>query len=282
MPMPGRSYQSSNGYRYGMNGQEKDLEIFEGAMTAEYWEYDSRLGRRWNTDPIDQISESNYSCFGNNPVLNTDVNGDFKTKFGAKLYAFFKGGEVFKDKGGEYGVNQSTSSETDVTIRPNAFDWSGRSEGRDLKREANLEKVKDILAWEKELNDPKSMYSRDVTQEQGAKNAINLGLTLIINSPLTKTSTSANVIETTAHGAERITGVAATRGGVLTTEAVAATKALGKAITQADGATVYLHEVSPGRFNAVVEGTKGVITTMANWSQKSITRIAKNYGWKLE
>ncbi len=56
---------------------------------------------------------------------------------------------------------------------------------------------------------------------------------------------------------------------------------MGRAVTQADGATVYLREVAPGRFNAVVIGQKGIITTMRNWSEKSIIRIAKNYGWKL-
>lgn len=37
---------------------------------------------------------------------------------------------------------------------------------------------------------------------------------------------------------------------------VRVTKSVGKAFTQADGATVYLHEITPGRFNAVVEGGK--------------------------
>lgn len=57
---------------------------------------------------------------------------------------------------------------------------------------------------------------------------------------------------------------------------------MGKAFSQSDGATVYLHEISSGRFNAVVLNADGkVITTMSNWSQKSINRIAKNYGWNL-
>jgi hypothetical protein len=75
MPMPGRSYQSSSVYRYGMNGQEKDLEIFEGAMTAEFWEYDSRTGRRWNVDPIVKPWESPYACFSNNPIYFADPKG---------------------------------------------------------------------------------------------------------------------------------------------------------------------------------------------------------------
>lgn len=91
-------------------------------------------------------------------------------------------------------------------------------------------------------------------------------------------------VELTAHGAERIAGAAATRGGVLTIEGVNATKSLGRAFTQADGAKVFLHEVTPGRFNAVIQNqtTGKVITTMSNWSQKSINRIAKNYGWPIQ
>lgn len=93
---------------------------------------------------------------------------------------------------------------------------------------------------------------------------------------------AADAIQTTAHGAERIAGAAATRGGVLTANGIRATKTMGKAFSQSDGATVYLHEISSGRFNAVVLNADGkVITTMSNWSQKSINRIAKNYGWNL-
>jgi RHS repeat-associated protein len=74
-PMPGRSFNAGD-YRAGMNGQYKDDEIFEGAYTAEYWQYDSRLGRRWNRDPKPTLGVSDYACFGNNPILFSDVNGD--------------------------------------------------------------------------------------------------------------------------------------------------------------------------------------------------------------
>ena len=88
----------------------------------------------------------------------------------------------------------------------------------------------------------------------------------------------------TAHGAERIAGPAATRGGVLSMEGVNATRSFGRTFTQADGANVFLHEISPGRFNAVVQNqtTGKIITTMSNWSQKSINRIGKNYGWPIQ
>jgi hypothetical protein len=75
--MPGRNFNSDQ-YRYSLNGQEKTDEISGSGnhTTAMYWEYDTRLGRRWNLDPKDQISISNYACFANNPVWFTDPMGD--------------------------------------------------------------------------------------------------------------------------------------------------------------------------------------------------------------
>ncbi len=74
--MPNRHYSNSNNYRYGFNGQEKDNEITNGAYTAEFWEYDSRIGRRWNLDPIVKDWQSSYACFSNNPITRIDPNGD--------------------------------------------------------------------------------------------------------------------------------------------------------------------------------------------------------------
>ena len=66
------------GYRYFFNGQEGDNEVFGEVAnyTAEFWQYDSRLGRRWNLDPLFKAYESSYSCFGENPVLYADVKGN--------------------------------------------------------------------------------------------------------------------------------------------------------------------------------------------------------------
>jgi hypothetical protein len=49
-------------YRFGFNGQEKVNEIAGicNHNTALFWEYDSRLGRRWNTDPVVKPNESSY------------------------------------------------------------------------------------------------------------------------------------------------------------------------------------------------------------------------------
>jgi hypothetical protein len=78
--MPGRTYVSANGkYRYGFDGQEKDAEItgIDGSSyTADFWHYDSRLGRRWNVDIVVRSFESAYATFANNPVYYVDSEGD--------------------------------------------------------------------------------------------------------------------------------------------------------------------------------------------------------------
>jgi hypothetical protein len=77
----------SSGYRFGFNGQERDDEV-SGAgntYTAEFWEYDARLGRRFNIDPITRPWESPYACFAGNPIYNTDVNGDDPTPSGKPI-----------------------------------------------------------------------------------------------------------------------------------------------------------------------------------------------------
>ena len=83
MMMPGRKYSVANtNYRYGFNGQEKSTEINGSGnlYTAKFWEYDSRIGRRWNVDPKPAIGLSVYSCFENNPLLLADINGDKPTR----------------------------------------------------------------------------------------------------------------------------------------------------------------------------------------------------------
>jgi len=77
MVEPGRSYTVSNGYRFGFDGQEKDNEASGSgnSYTAEYWQYDPRLVRRWNTDPTIKPIESPYMVFGDNPIWFVDPNG---------------------------------------------------------------------------------------------------------------------------------------------------------------------------------------------------------------
>jgi RHS repeat-associated protein len=81
--LPGRNY-SSGAYRFGFNGQEKDDEIYGStgtSYTAEFWQYDPRVARRWNLDPVDQVSISNYAAFALNPILLVDPKGASATKY---------------------------------------------------------------------------------------------------------------------------------------------------------------------------------------------------------
>ncbi len=77
MTLPNRS-GSAGSYRYGFQGQEKDDEISgEGnSYSAEFWQYDPRVARRWNTDPVVVANESPYAAFRNSPIMFNDPEGD--------------------------------------------------------------------------------------------------------------------------------------------------------------------------------------------------------------
>jgi hypothetical protein len=44
--------------------------------TALYWEYDTRIGRRFNLDPKPIIGLSEYCTFNNSPIWLKDIHGD--------------------------------------------------------------------------------------------------------------------------------------------------------------------------------------------------------------
>jgi RHS repeat-associated protein len=72
MLMPGRHVGN---YRFGFNGQEKSTEIGKNHYEAQYWEYDARIGKRWNIDPVPKTSISGYVVLGNSPITYVDPNG---------------------------------------------------------------------------------------------------------------------------------------------------------------------------------------------------------------
>ncbi len=77
----GRSWSGGSEYRYGFNGQEQDDEVYGNGNlnTAEFWEYDTRLGRRWNLDPINQPWQSLYSALNNSPICFFDRRGNISS-----------------------------------------------------------------------------------------------------------------------------------------------------------------------------------------------------------
>jgi len=86
MMMVGRSWSVGSEYRYGFNGQEKVDEISGSGNhnTALFWEYDTRLGRRWNLDPKPEMAISMYACFKNSPIYSFDLKGDTTFRFNLK------------------------------------------------------------------------------------------------------------------------------------------------------------------------------------------------------
>ena len=90
-------------YRFAFNGQEKTDEIAGAGNhnTAEFWEYDTRIGRRWNLDPKPTFGISDYAAFLNSPIWFSDLLGDTVKNEGFKaeklLKSFAKGLKVSKE-----------------------------------------------------------------------------------------------------------------------------------------------------------------------------------------
>jgi hypothetical protein len=135
MLMPERQYTNvSDDYRYGFNGMEKDDEIAGQGnnYTAEFWQYDSRLGRRWNIDPVIKEWESSFATFTNNPILLVDPKGDnagpiYDSESGSFLGVDSKGfweGEVLfmdKDKFNQLSENGKNKIDHDVAVKESDY-----------------------------------------------------------------------------------------------------------------------------------------------------------------
>ena len=78
--------------------------------------------------------------------------------------------------------------------------------------------------------------------------------------------------QATVHGAERLAERGFSQADVVLTKS-------GQQFLQRDGATVFLKEVAPGKFNVLIEGQRGVVTALKNVSEKSIAKLAANHGW---
>lgn len=111
-PLPGRNY-SATSYRYKMNGQEKEDEIAVGIYAAEYWEYDSRLGRRWNADPISTPSYSLYSVFMDSPIALSDRRGKYPYPDNEKENNV---DNIVKNADGSYTITETTTITTTTSV----------------------------------------------------------------------------------------------------------------------------------------------------------------------
>jgi YD repeat-containing protein len=67
-----RSFNGGN-VKNAFDGQRLSPEISPSAQTAEFWEYNGDVGRRWNVDKV--YKNSPYEAFGGNPILFSDPSG---------------------------------------------------------------------------------------------------------------------------------------------------------------------------------------------------------------
>jgi RHS repeat-associated protein len=98
------------------------------------------------------------------------------------------------------------------------------------------------------------------------------------------TKAASSLLGQTEHGAARAAGSAvggASRGGTLSYfEGLKTRVFASRTLTQADGAKVYVRDVTGGRFNVIVSGDRGTITSFRTISEKSLNRLATRYGWQ--
>jgi len=120
-------------YRYGYGTQEKDTDIGEGIYTAQYWEYDSRLGRRWNVDPLFRKYpwQSPYAAFNNSPILFNDPLGlEGEQPQNHKVNA----GESLSKLAKNFGVTVDAIKAANSTANGGKIDWNKRGANHDIIR----------------------------------------------------------------------------------------------------------------------------------------------------
>lgn len=131
--MPGRSYIGTTGYRYGMNGKEKDDEIVGSGNSYDFGAriYNPRLGRWLSVDPLNakQPFVSPYVGFNDNPIYFVDPDGnvvipaDSKTKeaFDARLATIFTGELKQYADNLKYGVVGTYKGDNGATIEVKGY-----------------------------------------------------------------------------------------------------------------------------------------------------------------
>jgi RHS repeat-associated protein len=138
MQMPGRKYNSGNGYRYGFNGKEMDNSTGEGNLDFGARIYDNRLGRWLGVDKyIDKYPNvSPYAFCINSPLQFKDINGNWLVdKFGNIIYTIgpeahyhIVGNEVYRAQIYYFYTNDGQAVEAinydKKTLEDNCY-WNG-------------------------------------------------------------------------------------------------------------------------------------------------------------
>jgi len=216
MIMPGRKFAEGE-YRYGFNGQEKSTEIDPAgnSMMAEFWQYDARLGMRWNVDRRSVSGFSPYATFRNNPIFFIDIKGDttYPTPNGGSVYTEDPGVQLFDGSshsitGSEIKVTPAKGTLKSFTIRgPYArggaarfiaifgtktgkFLGYGWDKDLDYTYDDFLEDFKKNLLENIEHSDD-PMWDTEISEEESRNNTLNLGLAVTLPSVLLRPLTIA-------------------------------------------------------------------------------------------
>lgn len=210
---------------------------------------------------------SSGSVVGNDPVNGTDPTG-LAQNGGGDRQEFGTCGGSRPDPSCRSGGADGFGSPASSGSRGNLLmpQGNGVPRGGDTMATHQAD-IDDVRAAQGDLS------SEELADRREAR-AIGASTTLLQGARLT--------ISTTAHGAERLAGAAATRGGVVSTSEYWAARLLGKRMTQSDGASVFVRQhLWGGRSDFIVLNRDGqLITSGSNWSQKAISRISTKHGWK--
>jgi uncharacterized protein (TIGR02594 family) len=164
MQMPERSVRSDS-YRFGMNTQEKDDEIYGQGNTysAEFWEYDARLARRWNVDPEDEPSLSSYHVFEGNPIALIDPLGNsagwFEGKNGVEFDKKINTQEEL-DKSGKGKENGKYIGKTGIAFDGNGQQFFLSEDGKKIKGGVPIKAVNIVAQKVENVNETVSEINK--------------------------------------------------------------------------------------------------------------------------
>jgi len=149
--------------RHGFNGQERDDEVSGdgNSMTAEYWQYDPRLGRRFNIDPKFNPSISVYACYANNPIVYRDIKGDTLT-IGTNQGSTNDIRSLIKDKNQKY-LNIDENGKVSLNLEG----LSKRQVRRLLRRDKGLKLLRDLTQAKEKFHYENSILERGQNRKTG-------------------------------------------------------------------------------------------------------------------
>jgi RHS repeat-associated protein len=165
MAIVGRSYSSSNQYRYGFNGKEHEYDIASGDYDFGARVYDSRLGRWLSLEPLLPLlpGSSPYTYSVNNPLFYREPDGKW---FEVSIKKYNKKGEQIT--WGWFGLRVAKK---EVTYKLSEFYFLNES-SRELNSE-DLEKYKNDLEAK--------LLKNFNTSDEGIKKSDKSKKTIIVN-----------------------------------------------------------------------------------------------------